>query len=214
MLEPCALASWLLDPLIDAHTRVGRVFALRHKWLEQQLKLALADAHPENYLQEIQRIKDRSDEVAQDALKLGFDPIFNKKGKRTGIGERMPSATEVIKLMLDEEFMYRFFSAIAHGQSWALRPIILGFVPEGNPIQGIGEGHVTMFEKIVNVDCLALFGVTMTSAFAKPVWHQCNYAGWDKERLIGVLDSTFDKLGAAPTERFWHGESCLGNTGK
>ena len=71
-----------------------------------------------------------------------------------------------------------------------------------------------MFEKIVNVEYLALFGLTMASAFAKPGWHQCNYAGWDKERLIGVLGNTFDKLGAAPTERFWHGEPCLGRMGE
>ena len=59
MLEPCALASWLLDPRIDAHTRVGRTFALRHEGLEQQLKFIRADVRSENYLQEIQGIKDR-----------------------------------------------------------------------------------------------------------------------------------------------------------
>ena len=33
----------------------------------------------------------------------------------------MPSATEVIKLMLDEEVMYRILSAVAHGHNWAIR---------------------------------------------------------------------------------------------
>ena len=96
MLEPCALASWLLDPRIDAHTRVGRVLALRYAGLEQQLKLIRADAESENYLQEIQGTKDRIDEVEQDALETGYAPIA-----------KMPSATDVIKLMLDEESTYR-----------------------------------------------------------------------------------------------------------
>ena len=120
MLEPCALASWLLDPRIDAHTRVGRTFALRYEGLEQQLKLVRADGGSENDLQEIQGTKDRIDEVDHDALKIGFAPIVNKNGKRTGIGESMPSATGVIKLMLDEEFMYRLLSAVTHGHNWAL----------------------------------------------------------------------------------------------
>ena len=65
MLEPCALASWLLDPRIDAHTRVGRVLALRYEGLEQQLKLIRADGESDNSLQEI---RDHIDEVALDAL--------------------------------------------------------------------------------------------------------------------------------------------------
>ena len=38
MLEPCSLAAWLLDPSIDARTRVGRAFALRYEGMKQQLK--------------------------------------------------------------------------------------------------------------------------------------------------------------------------------
>ena len=63
-----------------------------------------------------------------------------------------------------------------------------------------------MFEKTVNVTNLALSGLTMARAFAKPVWDKCNYARWDKERLIGVLDNTFDKLGLRASKRFWYGE--------
>ena len=104
--------------------------------------------------------------------------------------------------MLDEECMYRLFSAVTHGHNWAIMSLSLRPVSEDSPIQDVAEVPVTMFEKTVDVNKLALFGLTMTSAFAKPVWHQCNYAGWDKERLIGVLDSTFDKLGAAPNRTF------------
>ena len=194
MLEPCALASWLLDPRIDAHTRVGRVFARRYAELEQQLKFIRA-AESENYLQKIQRTKDRIDEVEQDALETGYAPIA-----------KMPSATDVIKLMLDEESAYRLLSAVTHGHSWALTALGFTRAPEGDPSPDVGGVSVVMFEKTVNVTNLALSGLIMARAFAKPVWDKCNYAGWDKERLIGVLDSTFDELLAKPTERFWHGE--------
>ncbi len=192
MLEPCALASWLLDPRIDAHTRVGRTFALRYEGLEQKLKFVRADGGSENDLQEI---KDRIDEVDHDALKTGYAPIA-----------KMPSATDVIKLMLDEESTYRLLSAVTHGHDWAIRGLGFSPVPEGDPSPDVGGVSVAMFEKTVNVTNLARSGLTMARAFAKPVWDKCNYAGWDKERLIGVLDSTFDELLAKPTERFWHGE--------
>ena len=197
MLEPCALASWLLDPRIDAHTRVGRVLALRYAGLEQQLKLIRADVESENYLQEIQGTNDRIDEVEQDALETGYAPIA-----------KMPSATDVIKLMLDEESTYRLLSAVTHGHSWALTDLGFTRAPEGDPSPDVGGVSVAMFEKTVNVTNLALSGLTMARAFAKPVWDKCNYAGWDKERLIGVLDRTFDELLAKPTERFWHGGAC------
>ena len=60
-----------------------------------------------------------------------------------------------------------------------------------------------MFKKTVDINKLALLGLTAAEAFAKPVWDKCNYAGWDKERLIGVLDSTFDELRLRPSKRFW-----------
>ena len=195
MLEPCAVASWLLDPRIDGHTRVGRAFALRYAGLEQQLKLIRTDVESENYLQEIQGIKDRIDEVEQDALETGYAPIA-----------KMPSATDVIKLMLDEESTYRLLSAVTHGHSWALMDLGFTRAPEGNPSPDVGGVSVAMFEKTVNVTNLALYGLTMARAFAKPVWDKCNYAGWDKERLIGVLDNTFDKLGLRASKRFWYGE--------
>ena len=73
-------------------------------------------------------------------------PIVNKKGKRLGIGQKMPSATEVVKLMLDEEEMYRLLSAVTHGHDWAIRG--LGFSPvlEGDLRPAVGGVPVTMFK--------------------------------------------------------------------
>ena len=200
MLEPCALASWLLDPHIDARTRVGRVYALRYEGIEQYLKYVRMTGGSN---EELQSIKKRIDKVERVALNLGYPPIVDRKCKRIGIGQKMPSATEVISLMLDEEEMYRLLSAVTHGHDWAIRGLGFRPVPQNDLRPEVGEESVTMFEKKVDVCKLALLGLIAAKAFARPVLYQCNYAGWDKQRLIDVLDSTFDKLGAKSSERFW-----------
>ena len=62
----------------------------------------------------LEKIKKRTDEIEQIAIGLGFPCLRNSKGERYGIGQRMPSATEIIGLMFDEEGMYRLASAVAH----------------------------------------------------------------------------------------------------
>ena len=203
MLESCSLASWLLDPRVDARTRVGRVFAIRHEGMEQQLKCIRADGGDDNDLQPTMK---RIEKVEQDALELGYSPIVNAKGRRVGIGQKMPSATEVIKLMLDEEVMYRILSAVAHGHNWAIRWLSFKPAPEGALRPDVGGVPATMFEKTVDIDRLALLGLTAAKAFAKPVLYECRYFAWDEERFIALLDSTFDKLQAGPGVRFWHNE--------
>ena len=201
MLEPCSLASWLLEPNINAHTRVGRVFAIRYEGMEQQLKYVQAAGGSNN---DLQKIRDRIDKVEQDALNLSYNQVVNRKGKRIGIGEEMPSATDVIRLMLDEESRYRLLSAVTHGHGWAIRGLGFSPVPRGDRRPDVGGVPVTMFEKTLDVEKLAVFGLTVAKAFAKSVWYKCNYAGWDKEQLIGVLESTFDELPVQSSGRFWH----------
>ena len=203
MLESCSLASWLLDPHINAHTRVGRVFAIRYEGMEQQLRYVRATGGSDEYLQ---RLEKRIDEVEQVARELCYPLLVNKNGKRFGIGQKMLSATEVIKLMLDAEEMYRLLSAVSHGHDWAIRALSFRPVPKGDLRPYVGGVPVTMYEKTPDVDKLALLGFTAAESFAKPVWDKCNYAGWDKERLTGVFERTFDDLQAAPGVRFWNRE--------
>jgi hypothetical protein len=203
-LESCALASWLLDPDIDAHARVGRTFALRYEGLDQQLKLGPVAGRSES---ELKKQRDHIDKVEQHALNLGYTRMVDSKGKRTGIGQRMPSATEVIKSMLDEEAMYRLLSAVAHGHQWAI--LGLGFEPTTDQAGGqhIGGVNVSNFQKTANLNGLAYLGMSAAKAFTRPLWNQCHYAGWDEARLTGILEGTFDKLQAKPTVRFWKSPS-------
>ena len=186
MLETCSLASWLLDPHIDARTRVKREFAIRYKEIVQSLKYVRAIGGSEENLQ---RIKKRIVEVERDACKLGYRPVTNKKRERIGIGQVMPTATHGIKCILDEEGMYRLSSA-AHPRAKLrqLERLAHAACPKVNSKPTIGGVPVVRFQKHVDIDKLAPLGLTAAKALAKPVWDNCNYAGWDKMRLIGVLD--------------------------
>lgn len=120
MLESCAVATWLLDPSIDAQSRVSRVFAVRYEGLEQQVTFARTGGFS---AADIDAQKSRIDYVERDAQALGFKRIDDRKGNRIGIAEVMPSATDLIKITLNEDRMYRALSAVAHGHHWAIRQL-------------------------------------------------------------------------------------------
>lgn len=204
MLEPCALAAWLLDPGIDARTRVGRSFALRYEGLEQQIKFGRAAGFDNAKLESI---KDHIEGVERDAIRQGYPRLMDPNRRRTGIGQRMPSATEVIKLALDEEAMYRLLSAVAHGHHWAISR--LGFKLTAEPASGprIGGVRVGVLEKAVSVDGMAYLGLGAAKALARPLWNQCRYFGWDEAWLARIFDHVFDQLRATPAVRFWRGSS-------
>jgi hypothetical protein len=200
MLESCALSAWMSDPSIDHKERIARAFAHRYEGLEQQLKYGrVVLVQPT----ELDALEQRIDAVEQTAIALGYPRIHNSKGKRMGIGQRMPGATEIIKLVLDEEEMYRLLSAVAHGHSWAIMQ--LGFKPvnvaaDAADIAGIG---VKCFEKQVFVNGMAYLGLGAAKAFAKALWHLWSYMGWDRASLTVLLDSVFDQLQAKACARFW-----------
>lgn len=204
MLESCALASWLLDPGINATERVGRVFALRFEGLEQQLKFGRVAGVSNS---ELEAAEKRIDDVEQIAINLDYPRVVNSRDKRIGIGQKMPSATEVIRVMLDEEAMYRLLSAVAHGHFWAIRE--LSYKPMTDHPGGLHVGGVPVsaFEKTPNIKGMAYLGLGAAKALARPLWHQCSYFGWNKVRLMGILDSAFDKLHATPGVRFWRSPS-------
>jgi hypothetical protein len=111
MLEPASIAAWLHDPKIDAHKRVSRAYAHRYEGLEEQVKFGCAANVSAD---ELKKLEDLVDRLERDAVALGFPVIRDRNGKRIGIAERTPTATEIIKLMLNEECAYRALSAVAH----------------------------------------------------------------------------------------------------
>jgi hypothetical protein len=197
MLESCALATWLFDPSIDSHERVGRVFALRYDGLDQQLKFARAAGKRAT---EIASEEDRVNHIEQEAIQLGYPPVRDRNQRRIGVAQQMPSATDMIGTMLDEALMYRLLSAVAHGHHWAI--ISLGFKPKGANEQ-IGGVAVEHFEKSGNLQGIALLGLTTMKALARPIWNQCHYFGWNALQLEEIYESVADRLQARNEGRFW-----------
>lgn len=196
MLESCSLAAWLLDPSINAHDRAGRVFALRYEGLEQQLKFARAKGLPAT---EITAQEIRINTVEGDATALGFPPVTNAKGKRIGIAQQMPGATDMIKMMLDEEIMYRLLSGVAHGHFWA----ISGLTMKPGESATIGGVKAVQLNQTDDLQGIAMAGFSVAKALAKPLFNQCQFFGWDVEELKRILERLFNSLQANEKSRFW-----------
>jgi len=198
MLESCALSAWLLDPAIEVRDRVQRVFALRFEGLEQQLKFGKAINQAPA---QIAALEAHIDDVASDALSLGFPAVLDRHGRRIGIGQVMPNATNMIGAMLDEEIMYRMLSGVAHGHFWAISQ--LSMQPSNGDDLEIGGVPAKPFEKTTDLKGIAILGVTAFKALSRPLWNQCRYFGWPALQLEELLENSADALKMTEQPRFW-----------
>lgn len=120
-LESAAYGRWLFDSRIDASARVARSLAMRYEGVAERLKIERlvgdqsAVANSENRLNYLE----------QQATALGLNRIVDARGKRIGVGIRLPSATDCIAAQLNMEFEFRVFSSMAHVHPSALA--MLGF---------------------------------------------------------------------------------------
>jgi hypothetical protein len=196
MLESCALAAWVVDPAIDAETRVKRTFAYRYEGLEQQIKFANAAALDAS---EIAKARNQMDKLESDAQSLGFLVLRDRNGKRIGVAIPMPSATELIGKVLDHEKMYRILSAVAHGHSWAITQ--LGF--KQSAVSSLGGVPTQGLEKQISFLGMAMLSLCTATSFARPLWSQCRYFGWDKDRLEELFENVADRMQINLGPRFW-----------
>jgi hypothetical protein len=202
MLEASAIAGWLLDPGIDGLERVGRAYAHRYEGLVQQIRFARSTNFPRD---EVRKVEDRLEEVVRDAATHGFVPVLDGRRRRIGVGQKMPGATDIIKIVLDEDSAYRLLSSVAHAHNWAL--LQLGFKRLSAPqFQTAGGVNTTAIEKSAGtVEGYQFLAVLAAKSLALPLWYQCLYDGWNKVRLVTVLDSVYDQMNASPAARFWRG---------
>lgn len=197
MLESCSLSAWLLDPKIDAQTRIGRVYALRYEGMEQQVKFGRAAGIA---AAEVTGLENRIDAVEQEAIALGYPAVVDKNNRRIGIAQQVPNATDMIQTVLDEGTAYRLLSGVAHGHSWAI--LGLGFKPAGE-VKEIGGVAAKPYQKTDDIKGIAYLCVRTAKALARPLWNQCHYFGWDAHRLEEIFENVFDKSQATDAPRFW-----------
>ena len=196
LLESCALASWFLDPKIDVKERVGRYFAFRYEGFIQQIKFLNLDSANQAI---VNQVKQRIQKVEQDAFNLGYSPVLNKKGGIDGIGQKMPSITELINKTLNREAEYRLLSAIAHGHHWATQKIGFHVIEYTNSEGKVHKG----FEKHLE-PMLVLYAANIALAsFSQVLWFIWRFYGWNEEEIKTFLDSTFDLLKYTDERRLW-----------
>lgn len=170
VVEASAISAWLLDTEIDARTRVSRSFAFRHEGLSQQLKIANSINDQDMVDKSMKRII----KVENDALKLGFSLVRNKKEKRDGIAERFPTVTNLVKTVLDMESQYRIQSGMAHAHPPIMQQ--LGF--QIIEYDGKKTLHKFVTPFIILVLCRDAF-----KAFYLPILRKSQLFGFDMEQL-------------------------------
>ena len=201
ILESSALAVWFLEPNIGVRMRVQRSFAFRFEGLEQQRKwMRIAHAS------KLEKVKSRINSVEQVAVSLGYDRIIDRNKKLIGLGQVMPSVTEIIKDTFDEEATYRLLSAIAHGHHWALTQLGFRLMDENqennsNWTKVADSTHA--LEKNLEPNMAGYVCLKAVIAFTKSFWCMCRYCGWWNERTENMFDQAYDRMNIRTELRCW-----------
>lgn len=188
VLEVSALSSWLLDTKINSHERVKRSLALRYEGLSQQAKFV------QSLGQSTEIVNKRIEKYELIAEELGFSKLRNKKNERTGIGQIMPSVTEIIRESLNEESYYRLYSAMAHSHLWAYSQLSYRKVDEMNS----QEDDAVLVEKHLSLELVWWLCVKVTHYFSQPIKYKCELYGFDLESINTIISDVFKGIGAPP----------------
>ncbi len=203
IIESSAIACWLLDPALNETMRVQRSLAFRYEGLVQQERFGSAIAKDDYHAEVLSRIE----AVEKLALSMGFSKQQNKKGVRTGIAQKMPNITDIVKEMLNEEATYRLLSAVIHGHAWALQQLSFHKI-DGQTVKLVeehqNEERANIFEKHLDPSHVVYLCLKAANTFARPVWYRCQLFGWDTKRFSNILDNSFDALGFRKDSAFWH----------
>ncbi len=192
MLEACAIGIWLVDPDIDARTRMGRSFALRYEGLNQQVKFFRTSNNTE-----ARKVQLRIESVEDLAAELGFGKLVDSKGKRIGIGKVMPSVTNLIKVVLHEEGFYRLVSAVAHAHFWALRHLSFRIIDDADvKSNSIYYDHATIKSLTKDLDPVNLVWLCQIVAknFSSFLRTEAVFFGWDLVRMDELITYVYREL--------------------
>ena len=187
-LESSALASWLLDTSISTKERVKRSLAFRYEGFDQQRKLAETTNGKFNP----QVVISRTNEVELLALELGYKKILDKNGKRNGIGQVMPSITDIVTKMLKKEKDYRLLSAMVHAHPWALQNF--GFIKAQDNQMILENVKGAYFEKHISPDSIFFLCITSVTSLSQALLMNFSLFGYDTKPLAMVIDNAIKKI--------------------
>lgn len=189
-LETAAISCWLGSPDLDARQRVSRSYAFRYACLYQQERFARLHVS----VQAAREVTARIDALERDALFLGFPKVVDKKGKRSGLAEEMPSYTDLVGEVLGRAKDYRLLCAVTHGNPWAMTE--LGFAK-------VDELGSTYHRPALNVLAAAYLITLPAECLARCLWERTVLYGFDRALLGSRLTTMYDDLGLTDGPRFW-----------
>lgn len=187
-LEATSLSMWLFDTKIDAEERVKRSLAFRYEGLDQQAKLAQATNGMVNPVDIHKRI-DQIDEVAQE---LGFPKVLDRNNKRIGVGQKMPSVTQVVIEMLNKEQNYRLLSGMVHAHPWALQHF--GFTQTHSDQMVFEKVKGAYFEKHISLDSINFLCVETIQCVFEALCMNFKLFGWDLKPIAVATKSAIDRI--------------------
>lgn len=83
MLEPAAVAAWVVDPTIDVHTRVARMYSIRYESIVENVNVVRCMRGTSTA--DIDKTIARIDSLANDAIANGFS-VGRRNGKICWVG--------------------------------------------------------------------------------------------------------------------------------
>jgi hypothetical protein len=181
VLETSALSAWLLDPNIDPSQRAARSYALRYEGLIEQKKFARSMNDDTALHLSMERIE----QVVQRAISQGHGPLFNKLGKQSGLGTRLPPTTELVASELDAEAEYRLLSAVLHGHHWATQQLSFARAVDREPF---------VLEKSISPIAILYLAQRAVLYFAASLRRKFDVYGWERSTLDSHLHSVLSTL--------------------
>jgi hypothetical protein len=198
ILEPAAVAAWVVDPRINIHKRVARIYSIRYESIVENVKVLRCSNGIA--LDAIEKTKAKIDDLANDAIANGLSVGRNKRGEIIWVGMAKPGATSMIADVLNDEWLYRLLSAVAHGQNWALRHIGYSEVLE-DPTDGS-----SLLKKREFPEAVLLVSLHGMLALSRLIWNTIGYRETDRLPFEELLENTMDRLGLTISLRFWRNE--------
>jgi len=183
LLEASASAAWLLDPGIDADTRVRRSYSLRFEGLSQQKKIA----HTQGDTKVVADITKRVDELAAEAAGLGFKVRPDKHAAAIGIDPQFPGPTELVKDVLGEDVLYRIASGVAHSHDYAITQLAYKRDDSRRVDHPGAVGNEVTVTKHMSFEQMFVLYSQAAEKFTVPVRHLTQLFGWDINRLGSIV---------------------------
>ena len=110
----------------------------------------------------------------------------------------MPSATDLVAYWFGGRAHYRLTSAVIHGQPWVISQVAF----ERSDAELVAKGTVFL-EPALKPNFILYLLMLALDALAQAAWLRTLYSGYDKDRMIQVLEESYDDLQVLPVKRFW-----------